>query len=474
MGHGRAGLRRAIIALAATALPAAAEPLPGAGRGPTTPAAVVSGPRSAPAVSRAHEIPANVPVLVFLQPEGDRLRLLVRVPLEAMRDIDWPVRGPGYLELAEVDTLLFDAARLWIANGLVLLENGRPLDTPVVRAVRVSLPSDRSFGTFDEALAHITAPPLPAETELVWQQALLDVALETPIASATSEFSIQPGFAHLGLRTVTVLRFLLPGGAERVYRFAGDPELVRLDPRWHQAFARFVGAGFLHILDGIDHLLFLLCLVIPFRRVRPLVAIVTSFTVAHSITLVASALGLAPDTLWFAPLIETLIALSIVWMAFENIVGARLERRWIFAFAFGLVHGFGFSFVLRDSLQFAGGHLVTSLLGFNLGVELGQLFVVLLAVPVLEQLFRRFIAERMGTILLSALVAHEAWHWMGARAADLRQFELQRPTFDVILLLSTMRALMLGLIVVGVAWLLYGLFGRLLRSADPTGPAVQR
>ncbi len=126
------------------------------------------------------------------------------------------------------------------------------------------------------------------------------------------------------------------------------------------------------------------CLVIPFRRIRPLVAIVTAFTVAHSITLIASAAGFAPDALWFPPLIEVLIALSIVYMALENIVGAKLERRWMIAFGFGLVHGFGFSFALRESLQFAGAHLATSLVSFNVGVELGQLRVLAVAVPALN------------------------------------------------------------------------------------------
>ena len=108
----------------------------------------------------------------------------------------------------------------------------------------------------------------------------------------------------------------------RAFEFYGDPGLVRLDPRWHQAAFQFVKLGFLHILDGVDHLLFLVCLVIPFRRLRSLVAVVTSFTVAHSITLIASAYNLAPDALWFPPLIETLIAVSIVYMALENIVFA--------------------------------------------------------------------------------------------------------------------------------------------------------
>jgi len=72
---------------------------------------------------------------------------------------------------------------------------------------------------------------------------------------------------------------------------------VQLDPRWHQAALQFVKLGFFHILDGTDHLLFLVCLVIPFRRFRSLVAVVTAFTVAHSITLIASAYNLAPDAL---------------------------------------------------------------------------------------------------------------------------------------------------------------------------------
>ena len=139
------------------------------------------------------------------------------------------------------------------------------------------------------------------------------------------------------MRTVTVLRFLPPGGAVRAFEWSDDAGLVRLDPRWLQAAVRFVELGFLHILDGTDHLLFILCLVIPFRRLRPLILLVTSFTVAHSITLIASAFGLAPNALWFPPLIETLIAISIIYMALENIVGSNVQRRWMITFAFGWV-----------------------------------------------------------------------------------------------------------------------------------------
>jgi hypothetical protein len=223
---------------------------------------------------------------------------------------------------------------------------------------------------------------------------------------------------------INVLRFLPPGGGIRVFNYTGDPGYVHLDPRWHQAALSFVALGFEHILDGVDHLLFLLCLVLPFRRLKALVIIVTSFTVAHSITLIASAMNVAPDALWFPPLIETLIAASIVYMALENIVGqTNVGRRWAITFAFGLVHGFGFSFALRETLQFAGSHLLTSLLAFNVGVELGQLLVLAVAVPMLHWTFQRVVAERIGIVIASALVAHTAWHWMIERGAGLSAYD---------------------------------------------------
>jgi len=223
--------------------------------------------------------------------------------------------------------------------------------------------------------------------------------------------------------------------------------------------------GFFHILDGTDHLLFLFCLVIPFRRWRPLIAVVTSFTVAHSITLIASAFNLGPDALWFPPLIETLIAISILYMALENIVGSNIGRRWMITFGFGLVHGFGFSFALRETLQFAGSHLLTSLLSFNVGVELGQLLVLVLLIPGLELLFRFGVAERIGTIILSTIIAHTAWHWMTERADKLRQYHFQWPELTAAFMLTVIRWLIIAVVLAFFAWLV------LLRRGRDTLPA---
>ena len=411
-----------------------------------------------PNLVQAHDIPSRVTVYAFVKPEGNELTALLRVPMEAFGEVSFPLRGPGFLQFSEAQFELNDAARIYITESMHFFENGVELTEKELRLARVSLPSNRSFTTFEEAMENIQSPPLDDTTNLFWRQGVLDVLVTFPIQSDQSDFSIDPQLGTLSAQTTTVLRFILPNGAERVFNYLGNPGLVELDPRWHQAAFRFITMGFEHILEGIDHLLFLFCLVIPLRSMRALIPVVTSFTVAHSITLIGSAFGIAPSALWFPPLIETLIALSIVYMAFENIVGARLEHRWIVTFAFGLVHGFGFSFLFSDTLQFAGGHLFSSLLAFNIGVELGQLFILILVIPVLNLLFKYFVKERIGAILLSALLAHSAWHWMLERGTTLGLFQFQMPIFDSLFFASLMRWGMMLIVIVAALWAMYELF----------------
>jgi hypothetical protein len=423
----------------------------------------------------AHEIPADVRLNAFVKPAGDRLELLIRVPMAALVEVEFPLRGPGYLDMTRADAALRSAAKLYLTDNITVYENDTPLPAPRVVAARVSLPSDKSFVAFETARAQMQAPPLADNLDLVWNQQFLDVLLEYPIRSDRAEFAVNFRVDRFGRTVSTALRFMPPGGETRAFEFHGDPGLLHLDPRWHQAALRFVVSGFWHILEGTDHLLFLLCLVIPFRRLRPLVIIVTSFTVAHSIALIASAFGFVPDALWFPPLIETLIAVTIVYMALENIVYAalgkdargELSRRWIVAFAFGIIHGFGFSFALRESLQFAGEHLVTSLLAFNIGVEIGQIAVLLALVPLLGLLFKYVMPERLGIIILSALVVHTGWHWMLERGALLAKFPW--PNIDAAFLASAMRGLMAMLVLAGGVWLARAALGRWLKEDRATG-----
>ena len=407
-----------------------------------------------PAVPAAHDVPSDVRIQVYLKPDGTTLRLLVRAPLASMNDIPWPTTGQ-LLNLSdpEMPLALRDGAKDWIADRIDVYEDDRRLSSPKMAAARIALPSDTDFDAYDKALQAVQGPPLSPDTEVIRNQAMVDALFEYPIASDRSRFSIDPHYRLLGLRALTVLRFVTPDGNERALQFHDDPGLVHLDPRWFQAVWLFLVEGFFHILGGIDHLLFLFALVIPFRRVRQLILVVTAFTVAHSVTLIASAYDMGPDALWFPPLVETLIATSIVYMALENIVAPGLGRRWLIAFGFGLVHGFGFSFALRDTLQLAGSHLLSSLVSFNLGVEIGQLAVLAVMVPALTLLFRFAVAERAGAIILSALVAHTGWHWMIERAQLLWKYQFEWPGLTLAFFVSAMRWMMVMVAAAGIVWL---------------------
>ena len=342
----------------------------------------------------AHDIPDEIVLHGFVKPEGDRLHFLVRVPLTMLLNLNLPKRGPGYIDLPLPEETLRHAAAA-AAKEIVLHENGTAL-TP-----------RRTAG-----------PKLPDSANVFWNQGYFDAHLEYPIASDRSDFSLDMRLAPgLRGRLKLVLRYLPPDGSTRAYELHGGAGHVMLDPRWHQAAATFVASGFQHILGGVDHLLFLLCLVLPFRRVGwTLVAVITSFTVAHSITLIAAARGMVPPGTWFAPAVEVLIAASILYMALENIVRPNLRWRWAVTGLFGLVHGFGFSFLLQSQMQLAGGHLLLSLVAFNVGIELGQLVFIGVAIPLLYLLTEKLRFDaRLTSVVISAFVAHTAWHWMTER-----------------------------------------------------------
>jgi hypothetical protein len=407
----------------------------------------------------ADEIPLRVAVQAFVQVENDRLSLLMRVPMDAMVEAQFPLRGEvGFIIFSQARGAMESAANNEILQAIQLFEGDRLLQSPNLEAVRIALPSDRSFVDYESALANVRSAPLPDEMDLYYRQGFLDIHASYVIESAESRFSVDARLAGLGIETTTVLRYILDSGAERTFSFIGNPGLVYMDPRWYQAVFNFIILGFDHILDGADHLLFLFCLLIPLRKISALIPVITSFTVAHSITLIASALGWVPSTIWFPALIETLIALSIVYMACENIIGVKQQHRWIVTFCFGLVHGFGFSFLLTESMQFAGSHLVMSLLAFNLGVEIGQVLVVVLVVPFVHLLFKYALPEKAGVILLSAIVGHWAWHWMQERWMNLSAYDLSLPAFGSQFTIGLMQWLALLGLSAAVLWLMNSVF----------------
>jgi hypothetical protein len=186
----------------------------------------------------------------------------------------------------------------------------------------------------------------------------------------------------------------------------------RSDPEGRGAFGVFLRLGWEHILDGWDHLCFVFALVLCSRRLGSLLAVVTAFTLAHSVSLALSALGVV-DLSAHARFIEAAIALSIAYVAVDNLAYPRLARpRWVEAFVFGLIHGLGFAGFLAASLVREHARAM-ALFSFNLGVELGQVAVVLVLVAVLRLLPRNpdeedpFLAplwvRRVGSVAVAGL-----------------------------------------------------------------------
>jgi hypothetical protein len=295
----------------------------------------------------------------------------------------------------------------------------------------LSPPTDRSFESYESAAALADRPPDPS-TRISYDKGSFDVHFTYPISSPKSVFKIQSQVAaDLGSGAMLTVRYLPVDGSSRALIINSGAEPAALNPAWYHAAGGFIVLGIDHILTGIDHLLFLFCLVIPFRRLRGLISVITAFTLAHSITLFASAFHLAPQGAWFPPFVEMAIAASIAYTAIENIAGANLRRRWLVAGMFGLVHGFGFSNALGQSLQFAGSHLLLSLLSFNIGIEIGQLAVLAIMLPGLV-LFRRLVPERTGIVILSAVVAVVGCYWIVERWQVLRQVQWPRLDADAV------------------------------------------
>jgi HupE / UreJ protein len=383
-------------------------------------AAIALGLVVIPRPASAHEFTMESLMNAFVKIEQREAHFVVRVPLHVLKSARFPVRG-SEIDLTNADAAI-QRALAQLGHEITIWETDRPL-APSGAIGRLTLPSDRSFERYTDAVAHVARPVAPGTT-IYADQGYLDAHLTYAISAPNSRFMIQtaiaPEFKNYLKLAIRYLPLREDGRAMVITSRSGR---VALNPTWYQAAAGFVALGIVHILSGVDHLLFLLCLLIPVRSLGEILRIVTAFTVGHSVTLLGSAYDLAPAGAWFPPFVETLIAVSILYMALENILGVDLRRRWLIAGLFGLVHGFGFSYGLKENLQFAGRHLLVSLFSFNVGIEIGQILVLVIMLPALVVLLRHVLVGRIGMIILSAIVAHVAWHWMIERGDVLWKVE---------------------------------------------------
>jgi hydrogenase/urease accessory protein HupE len=199
---------------------------------------------------------------------------------------------------------------------------------------------------------------------------------------------------------------ILDGNLQRIELRVGDDETLA------SLFRQFVGLGLEHILTGYDHLAFLLALLITGPAIRSAAKIITSFTVAHSITLGTATLGVARIS---PAIVEPMIAASIVYVGVENLYRRNLNLRWMLTFAFGLVHGFGFASALRELGIVSRSGAAVPLLSFNLGVELGQTTIAAIVLPAVWRLQKKELFSARLVPVLSLLVAAAGSVWFVER-----------------------------------------------------------
>ncbi|MDB6086127.1 MAG: HupE/UreJ family protein [Gammaproteobacteria bacterium] len=323
----------------------------------------------------------------------------------AVRDIELAVgadaNGDGRVTWGELRTAEPQVAR-YVEEHLAFFAHGSPCEL-VLQPIQVN---DRTDGSY--AWLPFTARcPAPVKD--------LDIRY-------TAMHDVDP--SHRGLLTLTA------GGVTRTGVLGSTEQSVFsvLEVSHWRSFVEYFAAGIRHILSGIDHLLFLLSLLLPavllrkdnrwepVTRVRPAIArileVVTAFTLAHSLTLTLAALNIVRLP---SRLTESVIAASIVLAALNNIVPVVTESRARIAFAFGLLHGFGFASVLAD-MGLPQGARLTALLGFNLGIETGQLAVVFTVMPMIYGLRSGEFYRRTAMPWGSAAIAAMALVWLVQRA----------------------------------------------------------
>jgi hydrogenase/urease accessory protein HupE len=317
--------------------------------------------------------------------------------------VDWVVR----VSIPEVDPLfgldqdhdgIVDSRELqsgrnqierYVTSRLAVIEGGRPLSVSVT-GFRPWVDSDKH--PFAEVDLQFSSPQRPLQRVTLRCDVLGEV-----IAGHKTLARVEAG-----------------GRTEEVVFENG--RTVEIDARrsWLASFADFVRMGILHIFTGYDHIAFLLGVVLIGGSFRTILKVVTSFTLAHSITLALAALNIVVLP---SRLVESGIALSIMYIALENLFFKKFDRRWIVTFFFGLVHGFGFASALQE-VHLSGALLGTALFSFNLGVEIGQVCIVGILLPVLFYMRRlRFSQALVKVSSFIIFLLGSFWLWQRITAA---------------------------------------------------------
>ena len=421
--------------------------LPGPGRGVARPALVfaiatlcVAALVSLGGTASAHFL-LDVNIRIFhVVHEPDRIRLLARLPMPwLVADKLGPESADGTRPPAPYTTnriedgalvhyLDADAfrrspeglARI-LAGGLVLETGGEALQADVGRVRAWPAREQAPFARLDEAEAALSGPVYPAELEVTYAgDTVVDVELLYPIRGPVTGYTLRstlnPGLP--GQDETANLLLDHAAAPPLVFRVRGPMAApVEVSRSALKAAWTFIEEGVRHILEGRDHVLFVLCLVLGATAAGALAWRITGFTIGHSVTLSLGFFGYVPEGAWFIPLVETGIALSILYAAAAALAAAGHHVTTVITALLGLLHGLGFSFVLGEILKLDAPNLWQSLLAFNAGIEIGQLLIALAVWPILaliaKRLPERIVLVRWAVALPCIVIATV---WTGERA----------------------------------------------------------
>ena len=385
---------------------------------------------------------ANIRLYHVVHEDG-QIRLLARMPLAyliadklgSIQEDGLPAPAPYSTNLL-IDDILnhkLDAATLredpkglgqFFADGTIIKISDKKLKPVVGRVVAYPLNKQKPFSTLNEAESSLSSDVYNSDyKEAFIGDTIIDIELVYSTNKKIKKYTIQ-SLLNPGLPKQEETANLIIDHRNKkpnIYRITGLlDKSVNITNSAIKAFSTFVVNGFIHILEGYDHILFILCLIVGAQNLKSLFWRITGFTIGHSITISFGFFNIILNYLWFIPFIETTIAISIVYAAFLALWGKEHKNIILITGLIGLLHGFGFSFILSEILSIDSMNLWQSLLGFNVGVEFGQLLIAVIVWPCLWYFGKKFPlyqSHLRWTILLPCILIGSLW--VGERAIIL-------------------------------------------------------
>ena len=377
---------------------------------------------------------ANIRLYHVVHEDG-QIRLLARMPLAyliadklgSIQDDGLPAPAPYSTNLL-IDDILnhkLDATALRenpkglgqiFADGTIIKISNKKLKPIVGRVVAYPLSKQKPFSTLNEAKSSLSSEVYNSDyKEAFIGDTIIDIELIYSTNKKTKKFTIQsllnPGLTKQEQTANLIINHI--NKKPSIYRITGLlDKSVNITNSAIKAFSTFVINGFIHILEGYDHILFILCLIVGAQNLKSLFWRITGFTIGHSITISFGFFNIILNYVWFIPFIETTIAISIVYAAFLALWGKEHKNTILITGLIGLLHGFGFSFILSEILSIDSMNLWQSLLGFNAGVEFGQLLIAVIVWPCLWYFGKKFpmyLSHLKWVILLPCILIGSLW-----------------------------------------------------------------